>query len=447
MDITFMRNLAFNWYGPAIESGHRPIRLISKTKQCPSGTWEDNILNTPREVMEAFEGDFNVGFLLQGKQGACPNPNGTWVLDIDSQKALDKFGDASFNLMVSRNHPAKRHLYARLPDPSTERHSRLVRNSHDVKLTGIVVGPGSRHKDGGIYQPFKRNPVSNLWEPWDGTVIDWNSLPVMDPTPYIPPPKLVMLSPDKALRLKNFVKEEWLFKQETSVSQGIEQPFLTATGDSEDRRIRGDQYIKNRIKCKIFSRSGRGGRGTLLAITIHLIRYLRLPDSVALEMLNKPVYGMLRSWNAQCVWDDTGDPYPWSEAELKSAIDAAYHYVPAYGIIKYEEAKCLQAVQERLVDFWTLVDFIPTQGEVESMAAQEVYRTFMDMYSVSPADCSYRRFTVAMQRAISTGLIRLMNKRGGGRKKLRYYGGISPELLELASILRSETENEGLEVA
>jgi len=151
-----------NWYGPAIQAGLRPIRLIAGTKRCPSGTWEDHILCSVDAVRDAFQQGFNVGFLLQGKEGIHPNPLGLWVNDIDSQAALTRFGDIPFDVMVSREHPAKRHLYARLPDPSLPRNSRLVRNSHDIKLTGIVVGPGSRHKDGDTYNAFQRSPVTGV---------------------------------------------------------------------------------------------------------------------------------------------------------------------------------------------------------------------------------------------------------------------------------------------
>ena len=440
-----MSDYAGNWYGPAIEAGIRPIRLIAGTKRCPSGTWEDHVLRTVDEVRAAFTKGFNVGFLLVGKEGVHPNPLGLWVNDIDSQGALDRFGDHPFNLMVSRDHPAKRHLYGRLPDPSLPRSSRLVRNSHDVKLTGIVVGPGSRHKDGGLYTPFQRSRDTGLWQPWDGQPIQWADLPVVDPKPYMPPPRLIELHPSNA----QHVRKEWRFVAKEGAEGTPVSPFAMAGGSLEDRIIRGEGYIRNRLRLKIVSRSGKGGRVTLLVIVTHLLRYLRLPASKVVELLVLPVYGETRSWNAQCVDAMTGEPYPWSQEELHTAIEAAQHYVPAFGVFEFQRLERIQQANERLSDFWTLLGGIPPQDPDPSiaMSAEDLYRAFLDLYSLDEGGCSKRRFTVAIQKAYTAGLIRLRNIRGAGRRKLRYYQGISRELLDLALEIRSEEEPDAGEAA
>jgi hypothetical protein len=297
-----------NWYGTAIQAGIRPIRLISGTKRCPGGTWEDHILPSVEEVRSAFDQGFNVGFLLQGKDGSFPNSPGVWVNDIDSQAAYERFGDAAFNLMVTRNHPAKRHLYARLPDPSRPRVSRLIRQSHDVKLTGIVVGPGSRHQDGGLYEAFQRHPKSGIWLPWDGHPMDWSSLPVVDHMPYMPPPKLIPLSKARAQAVGAVIELEWIFQEESpGASEGLPS-FTTAKGELLDRIYRGEAYIRNRIVLGIFSKSGNGGRATLLVIVTHLLRYLCLPPEKVLELLTLPVHLQMRSWNAQCINAVTKEP-------------------------------------------------------------------------------------------------------------------------------------------
>jgi len=432
-----------NWYGPAIEAGLRPIRLGAGTKHCLGGPWESNILSSVEAVRAAFTQGFNVGFLLVGKEGIYPNALGIWVNDIDSQTALDHFGDAPFTLMVSRNHPAKRHLYGRLPDPSMPRHTSLIRNSHDVKLNGIVVGPGSVHKEGGIYEAFQRNTVTGVWQPWDGTPIRWDALPVIDPTPYMPPPKMIMLSVPQACVAKHVAGDEWVF-QDTGSLEAPEVPFATATGDPITLSYRGEAYIRNRIRCNIFSKSGNGGRATLLVIATHLVRYLRLPPNKVMDLLVHPVHGESRCWNNQCIDAKTKEPYPWSYKELESAIAAAQCYIPAYGVMEYKRLERIKAANERLVDFWILLGYIPPQPEpMPAMSAQEVYNTFLELYSVDPTGCSYRRFACAFQKARRGGLVRLINARGGGRKKLRYYRGINHELLDLALEFRSEEEAEG----
>jgi len=81
------------------------------------------------------------------------------------------------------------------------------------------------------------------------------------------------------------------------------------------------------------------------------------------------------------------------------------------------------------------------------MSAQDVYQTFIELYSVDPSGCTFRRFACAMQKAMRAGIVRLVNARGGGRKKLRYYSGISLDLLDLALEFRSEEEADGPEAA
>jgi hypothetical protein len=437
-----------NWYGTAIQAGIRPIRLISGTKRCPGGTWEDHILSSAGDVRTAFDEGFNVGFLLQGKDGIFPNSPGVWVNDIDSQAAYERFGDAAFNLMVTRNHPAKRHLYARLPDPSRPRVSRLIRQSHDVKLTGIVVGPGSRHQDGGLYEAFQRNPANGLWQPWDGHPLDWSSLPVVDHTPFMPPPKVIPLSNARAHAVRAVIESEWIFQEESPGTPEGLPSFTTARGELQDRIYRGEAYIRNRIVLGIVSKSGNGGRATLLVIVTHLLRYLCLPPEKVLELLTFPVHLQMRSWNAQCINAVTKEPDPWSHEELVSAIKAAQFYIPAYGVLEHERLAKIAAANDRLLDLWALTNHIPPQPEpIPTMSAEALYKCFLELYSVDPQGCSYRRFTLAMQRAMRAGLIHLSNTRGGGRRKLRYYRGITPDLLNLALELRFDEQAGEADVA
>ena len=429
------------FYASAIQAGIRPIRLAPYSKSTPDGqTWESQVMTTAEEVIAALSQGFNVGFLLVGKDGKRANPLGVWGLDIDSQAALDRYGDAQFNLMVSRGHAAKRHLFARLADPCAVRHSRLIRNSHDVKLTGIIVGPGSRHKDGGVYQPFQRSPDTGHWVPWSGSAIDWSGLPVVDHEEFSPSStKLIPLERDKAEILATTIDPIWVFQKPSAGAKPAPTPYTTARGSLTDRSYRSDQFIKGRIRNRIFSRSGDGGRATLLTTIVHLLNFLVLPADTVLLKLMAPVWGESKSWNEHCVDAQTGKPYPWSEHELRDAIHAAYAYVPHYGVIEHQRLQQIKEVMERLWDFWRTLACLPApEADVPSpsMRAKDLYETFLELYSLEEKQCSYRRFTLAFQKAIKTGVIGLEKIRGGGRKKLRYYRGVSPDLIAFALDLR-----------
>ena len=53
------------------------------------------------------------------------------------------------------------------------------------------------------------------------------------------------------------------------------------------------------------------------------------------------------------------------------------------------------------------------------------------MYSVDPEDITYRRFNLSIQSGIKTGYLHLVNIRRT-KKKLRYYRGVSPEVIDFA---------------
>jgi hypothetical protein len=236
-------------------------------------------------------------------------------------------------------------------------------------------------------------------------------------------------------------KSEWIFQEESPGTPEGLPAFTTARGELQDRIYRGEAYIRNRIVLGIVSKSGNGGRATLLVIVTHLLRYLCLSPETVLELLTLPVHNQVRSWNAQCINAVSKEPYPWTQEELVSAIGAARFYIPAFGVLEHERLSKIAAANDRMLDLWTLINLIPPQPEpIPSMSAEALFKVFMELYSVDPQGCTYRRFTLALQKAIRAGLIRLANTRGGGRRKLRYYGGVTPDLLNLALELRFDEQ-------
>ena len=254
-----------NFYAGAIAAGLRFVRLRPRDKRCASGTWETNVRSTPEEILTEMAKGFNVGFLLQSKEGMHPNPLGVWGLDIDTESALQRFSDAPFTVMITRGHPFKRHYLARLPDPSAPRASRLIRDSHDVKLTGVLTAPGSTHIEGGTYEVFTRVLPSETWQKWDGVAINWALLPVVDPSAYIPaPPELVPNSPDYEEKVATNAGEEWVFKPTVPRAKWVEMPYVTMAGKPIAGRFnQGRWYIKNRINYGIVSCSGNGGNSSI----------------------------------------------------------------------------------------------------------------------------------------------------------------------------------------
>ena len=327
-----MNERELSFYANAMRAGLRPIILLAGTDRCPAGTWEDHILATSEEVITHMEDEENIGFLLAGKGGAFPNPLGIWALIINSEKALARYGDDAFTVMLGWGDPHKRILLGRLPDPSAPRKSRVVRNSHEVKLGGIVPTLGSMHPEGGRVEVYVRDPGSHRWMPWMGYPIDWESLPIVDPAHYIPSTVLLIpLDEFRARQASARVPSEWIFWHKDVPPEWNRQTYSTAKGPISSRKIRADGFIRNRIRYGIVSRSGEGGRETLLTMVVHLVKYLCLPDETILSLLVEPVHGMGVSWNDKCVDAMTKEPHPWGVEELKTAIAAAHEYIPVYG--------------------------------------------------------------------------------------------------------------------
>ncbi|HPT72998.1 MAG TPA: hypothetical protein PLE74_12050 [Candidatus Cloacimonadota bacterium] len=426
------------FYVGAQQAGLRFIRLLPESLKCPAGTWEDHVISSAEVANDILKKGENVGFLLTGKRGGSPNPLGLWGLEINSQEALTRYADAPFTMMVSAGDPCHRVFLGRLPDPTARRKSRKLAGSHGVVQTGILPGPGSVHPDGSLYTLQIRNPESGTWQPWDGEPIDWSGIPVVDPEPYTPSTMiLIPLDEQRAREAALRVPPEWIFWSPEVPLEWNNQAYTSAKGDLGSRKIRADGYIRNRIRYGMVSRSGEEGRKTLLVIAVHLVKYLSIPDEVVQTLLTAPVHGMSKAWNDCCIDADTKKPYPWSAEEITSAIAVAHHYIPTYGVYESQKRLKLIGLMDRMKAFLQLLSLLPEPtDESPSMQTQELYELFLDMYSVDGKEFSNRRFTMALQAAISTGFLKLKNIRRT-KKKLRYYQGVSLDDIDHALELSS----------
>lgn len=421
------------FYESAIAAGFRLIHLLPGSTRCPAGTWEDHVLATPEEAVALLEDGENVGVLLAGKNGIHPNPLGLWALRIQSEQALDQFKDAPFTLKLSWGDPHKCLLLARLPNPDTPRKGRVVKDQHEAKLAGILPAPGSIHPEGGVVEVSIRAAGSQDWQPWTGTLIAWEALPVVDPTTFMPSTVVLLpLDEHRAAQAATRVPPEWIFFDMNIPPDWNRQGCTSARGNQGRRKIRAEGFIRNRIRHGVVSRAGDGGRRTLLSIAIHLVRYLCLPDEVVLELLTKPVHGTAVAWNDLCVDAETHCRMPWTMEELKAAIAAAHEYLPPFGVAEYLRFQSVMEGIERLKAFLKLLSLLPPpQRDAPSTKAQDLYTTFLEMYSVDKKDVSYRRFSLAIQSGIATGYLPLRGIRRT-KKKLRYYQGVSAELIDFA---------------
>jgi len=426
------------FYTGVINANLRPIHLLPDSVRCPAGTWEDHIIHTPEEVLKFLEKEDNVGILLAGKGGSHPNPLGLWALMLHSESARDQIPDIPFTLRFVQGSAQECILLGRLPEPPLRRRSRTVGGTYTVKLTGILPAPGSRMPNGETVSVQVRHPESGQWVPWDGSPIAWETLPIIDPAPYMPSTVvLIPLDKDRAVEAVDRVPVEWIFWHEDVPPSWNRQGFTTAKGNISSRRIRGEAFIRNRIQNGIVSRAGEEGRKTLLTVAVHLVKYLCLPDETVLKLLANPVHGKEHAWNDLCVDARTDASMPWTTEELRSAILAAHEYIPQFGVIEYHRFRSLREGVERLKSFRTLLGKLPApEGQSPSMKAQDLYETFLEMYNVERKDISYRRFSMAIQTGIQMGLLKIKNIRRT-KKKLRYYQGVSPAMIDWALELPS----------
>jgi hypothetical protein len=234
------------------------------------------------------------------------------------------------------------------------------------------------------------------------------------------------------------IPKEWLFQETSTPAEWQDRQWIPAKGELSTRQIRADFYIRNRIQYGIVSRSGDGGRATLLTTVIHLVQYLQLPDWMVVEKLMKPVHNAKHAWNDMCTDAETGEPCPWTEQEVVSAVTAAHAYVPYFGILEYERLRKRKEVEERLDAFWDLLGHLPApDDDSPSMSAADLHKTFLELFSVDPLECSDRLFSLRYQAALRADRFHFKNIRGSGKKKLRHYQGVSPALIDFALELAS----------
>lgn len=409
------REMVGAFYAAMDAAGVRYLRLQPYEKTVEKGTtWEQNILQGPSDVIETFAAGWNVGLLLVGKDGAHPNPLGLCILDKDSDRALEHCDLSPFRLSVSRGHHEKAHFYGRMDDLNASRRSRHVRGSHDVKLTGIVVGPGSRHRDGGIYRILTRPDSRTPWTPWDPGGLNLGDLPAIRPSDYAAMASHPIL---RATRPPKPLPDQWNAVAEPDEWSSLN--YLTDLRPLRDRWHRGSRYIENRIRDGIISRSGAGGRATLLVILTHLRQYLRLPTSVCLSLLLVQGAGG-KSWNDHCVDAGTRSPYPWSVAELESALQATEHFVPYYGVLEYANREAGRHLDRCLDDFvHRLAGATQGRGFHQTVSLQEISEVFHRAYGLPRTKQSVDRVSKSLCRHVEDGLLRLVRKKIGNHMTYR----------------------------
>lgn len=433
------------FFTEAMDAGLRPIHLLSGSDTCPAGTWEEHVLLSPDTVCDRLTSGGNIGFLLTGKSGSHPNPLGIWGLVIESKRALDRLDTSPFGLMFAWGDPERCIMVGRLPDASGARKSRVVRGSHVVKLTGILLAPGC-FIEGNPIRAYVRDEKGHDWVPWMGNPIAWRELPMVDPISFTPSTTLLIpLDEPRAEEASMRVSPEWIFWDPAVPLDWNRQGHSSAKGTLSSRKIRGDGYIRSRIKSRIVSRAEDGGRKTLLAIAVHLVKYLCLPDELAFQLLAEPVHGAAASWNSCCIGFD-GAPLPWVESELRAAIAAAHEYISPFGVWEHRRFQALREGKDRLRAFMKLLHGLPKpHDDSPAMKAQDLYETFLELFSVDREDIKFRRFCLAIQSGIATEYLSIRNIRRT-RKKLRYYQGVNSELIELA-LEAPHDETELLEAA
>ena len=199
--------------------------------------------------------------------------------------------------------------------------------------------------------------------------------------------------------------------------------FVCCDRPIREREYRARGYLRNRSLHGYVSRSGNGGRATLIVVATHLRVFLGLSIDFCFMLLTRPVNRGGVSWNALCCWDEDGTPYPWSDVELRSALEAAEGFVPGFGVREYRRLEAAREVDRCLNDFVSrLQRHSSGSWFYQRVSASELYWTFMREYDL-PIDRLHlivfgRKFVEACKAA---GLC--LERRKVGRRKYMVYHG------------------------
>lgn len=144
----------------------------------------------------------------------------------------------------------------------------------------------------------------------------------------------------------------------------------------------------------------------MLVILTHLGQYLRLPNSVCLSLLLVQGAGG-KSWNDHCVDAGTRSPYPWSVAELESALQATEHFVPYYGVLEYANREAGRHLDRCLDDFvHRLAGATQGRGFRKDASLQEIYEAFLRAYGLPKTDQGFDRIGKRLRRDAEAGLLK-----------------------------------------
>ena len=208
-------------------------------------------------------------------------------------------------------------------------------------------------------------------------------------------------------------------------------PFVTCSRPLKERKFRAFGYLRNRIEAGDVSRSGMGGRATLLFIAVHLVVYLNLPKEFCLAALNRPI-NRGRSWNDSCVDAATGRPYPWSEAELNLSLDIAETLIPNFGGLEWERMQRRKNGDRCFEDFLQRINWNALGiGFHEDVAQEALHGAFLTVYDLPEEALRFVPFTRKMAEAIRTGRVKLKRVKSVETNRMVYRGLRVNKLIQL----------------
>lgn len=281
-----------------------------------------------------------------------------WVLDLDAVSGYPTIVDET----IQRLRPPQvltpsggKHCYFRLPEDLIEHPHLKAHVCHptvddvvlplDLKLGGrqtLVVAAGTTRG-------------SRRYRPLD----PWGMPPILDPRDLFPEVEIL------------------------HSHQG--QEFDVDPRPLEARIVRAQMYLRKAAPICI---SKKRARCTLSRVCSHLVRFLRLPEPLALKLMTTPSG---KSWNVRCRNGETGEPWPWTPEELLDALRAARNAVPAYGVIARQIRLRDEARDSKLRSACTVIAQYASQ-DGSPVAVTEVYKAVMEATGMPHDTCTLDRF-------------------------------------------------------
>ena len=227
-------------------------------------------------------GDLAPGSQIAGPEGAGRGlvtgaKSGVFVLDVDVSKGKDGLGELAKLGPIPATYTVEtptggRHFYFAHPGRRVLTSGGALGPGLDIRGDGgFVVGPGSRHANGGTYRVLDSSPIAQAPE-W---LLAWPGL------------------------------------------YGVERS-TTGTGPrtiGPTHKLWAERNMMADAACRTYAPSQGGGEASahLGRIVKRLVWDLELPADVALEKI-------ATLWDPRCTKEDGFTPWPWGAAEIERAI-------------------------------------------------------------------------------------------------------------------------------